>query len=31
MKNHSKEFWAELSKYIPNWKELDDKMYGMKL
>jgi hypothetical protein len=31
IKNHSKEFWAELSKYIPNWKELDDKMYGMKL
>ncbi len=29
-KNHSKEFWAELSKHIPNWKELDDKMYGMK-
>ncbi len=31
IKNHSKEFWAELSKHIPNWKELDDKMYGMKL
>lgn len=31
VKSHSKEFWAELSKYIPNWKELDDKMYGMKL
>lgn len=31
IKNHSKEFWAELSKYIQNWKELDDKMYGMKL
>jgi predicted metal-dependent hydrolase len=31
IKNHSKEFWAELSKYIPNWKELDEKMYGMKL
>ena len=30
-KNHSKEFWAELSKHIPNWKELDEKMYGMKL
>jgi predicted metal-dependent hydrolase len=30
-KDHSKEFWAELSKYMPNWKELDDKMYGMKL
>ena len=31
IKNHSKEFWAELSKHIPNWKELDDKMYRMKL
>ena len=31
IKNHSKEFWAELSKHIPNWKELDDRMYGMKL
>lgn len=31
IKSHSKEFWAELSKHIPNWKELDDKMYGMKL
>lgn len=30
IKNHSKEFWAELSKHILNWKELDDKMYGMK-
>ena len=31
IKNHSKEFWAELSKHIINWKELDEKMYGMKL
>ncbi len=31
VKNHSKEFWAELSKHIPNWRELDEKMYGMKL
>lgn len=31
VKNHSKEFWAELSKHIHNWKELDEKMYGMKL
>ena len=31
VKNHSKEFWAELSKHIPNWKELDAKMYGMRL
>ena len=31
IKSHSKEFWAELSKHIPNWKELDEKMYGMRL
>jgi predicted metal-dependent hydrolase len=31
IKNHSKEFWAELSKHIHNWKELDERMYGMKL
>lgn len=31
IKSHSKEFWAELSKHVPNWKELDSKMYGMKL
>jgi predicted metal-dependent hydrolase len=31
VKSHSKEFWAELSKHVPNWKELDAKMYGMKL
>lgn len=31
IKSHSKEFWAELSKFIPNWKELDSRMYGMKL
>lgn len=31
IKNHSKAFWAELSKHIPNWKELDGRMYGMRL
>ncbi|MFT7604393.1 MAG: putative metal-dependent hydrolase [Saprospiraceae bacterium] len=31
VKSHSKEFWAELSKYIHNWKELDERMYGMRL
>jgi predicted metal-dependent hydrolase len=31
IKSHSKEFWAELSKHTLNWKELDEKMYGMKL
>jgi predicted metal-dependent hydrolase len=31
VKSHSKEFWAELSTHIPNWKELDEKMYGMKM
>ena len=30
-KNHSKEFWAELSKHLPNWKDLDEQMLGMKL
>lgn len=30
-KNHSKEFWAELSKHLPNWKDLDNQMLGMKL
>ena len=31
VKNHSKEFWAELSRHISNWKELDEKVAGMKL
>ena len=31
IKDHSKAFWAELSKHIPNWKELDYKMFGMKM
>ncbi len=31
IKNHSKEYWAELSKYIGNWQELDEKMYGLQL
>lgn len=31
IKNHSKEFWAELSKYIPNWKELDERMGDLKI
>lgn len=31
IKNHSKEFWAELSKHLPNWKRLDEQMMGMKL
>lgn len=31
VKSHTKEFWAELSTFIPNWKELDEKMYGMRL
>ena len=30
-KNHSKEFWAELSKHLSNWKDLDEQMLGMKL
>jgi len=31
VKNHSKEFWAELSKHLPNWKNLDERKLGMKL
>ena len=31
IKNHSKEFWAEVSKYLPNWKELDERMGDMKV
>ena len=31
IKNHSKEFWAEISRYLPKWKALDTEMYGMKL
>lgn len=30
-KNHSKEFWVELSKHLPNWRDLEEKMHGMKL
>ena len=26
VKNHSKGFWAELSKYMGNWKELDERL-----
>lgn len=29
IKNHSKEFWAELSKYMDNWRELDGRMQGL--
>ena len=31
VKNHSKEFWAELARHIPNGRELDEKVAGMKL
>ncbi|MBM09759.1 M48 family metallopeptidase [Leeuwenhoekiella blandensis] len=31
IKNHSKEFWSELSKYLPDWKKLDERMLSMKL
>jgi len=30
-KDHSKAFWAEVGKYLRNWKELDKRMTGMKL
>jgi len=26
VKNHSKEFWAELSKVLPNWRELNERL-----
>lgn len=31
VKSHSKEFWAELSKHMSDWKERDAKMAGMKM
>ncbi len=31
IKNHSKEFWAEIARHLPKWKALDAEMYGMKL
>lgn len=31
IKNHSKDFWAELSKHQPNWKKLDNQMLDLKL
>ena len=31
IKNHSKEFWAEVAQHLPKWKTLDAEMYGMKL
>jgi len=30
-KDHSKEFFKELGKFIPDWKVLAEKLYGMKL
>jgi predicted metal-dependent hydrolase len=30
-KDHSKAFWAEVGKYLRNWKVLDEKMRGMRL
>lgn len=31
VKDHSKAFWAELSRYISNWRELDERMKEMKM
>lgn len=31
IKNHSKDFWTELSKHLPNWKELNERVEMMKL
>lgn len=30
-KHHSKAFWAEVAKYLRNYKELDDRMRGMRM
>jgi len=30
-KHHSKEFYQELAKFVPEWKKLDDKLCGMRL
>ncbi|MES2649614.1 MAG: SprT family zinc-dependent metalloprotease [Bacteroidota bacterium] len=30
-KSHSKLFWAEISKHLHNWKELDERMQGWKM
>jgi len=30
-KDHSKAFWAEVRKYLRNWKDLDERMRGMKM
>ena len=30
-KDHSKAFWAEVGKYLINWKELDERMRGMRM
>ncbi len=30
-KNHSKGFWAEVSNHLHNWKELDERMGGMRM
>jgi hypothetical protein len=30
-KHHSKDFYKEIAKYIPDWKALDDRLCGMKL
>jgi predicted metal-dependent hydrolase len=31
VKNHSKDFWSELARHLPNWKQLDERMGGMKM
>jgi len=30
-KNHSKDFWSEVGKHLRNYKELDERMQGMKI
>jgi predicted metal-dependent hydrolase len=31
IKDHSKQFWAQLSIHIPNWKELNERVEGVRL
>ncbi|WP_461114064.1 YgjP-like metallopeptidase domain-containing protein [Spirosoma jeollabukense] len=29
VKRHAKAFWAELSRHLPNWKELNEQLAGI--
>jgi predicted metal-dependent hydrolase len=30
-KNRSKAFWAELAKHMPQWRALDEQVYGLRV